>query len=162
MTVEKPDLSALTNAGCERLSRGLCIESTDGQDRHWGVIYRPRQLRSKKKVPVIENIYWPALRARSSQKGSASTMESELAELGFIVVQIDRMGLTSNRSKAFHDVAFKNLGDAGLPRPHYSGTRRFYAGGSTRHDITRVGIYGTSAGGPRTRSAGSFPFIPSS
>ena len=37
-----------------------------------------------------------------------------LAELGFIVVQIDGMG-TSNRSKAFHDVAWKNLGDAGFP-----------------------------------------------
>ena len=36
------------------------------------------------------------------------------AELGFIVVQIDGMG-TSNRSKAFHDVAWKNLRDAGFP-----------------------------------------------
>ena len=38
----------------------------------------------------------------------------ELAELGFVVVQIDGMG-TSNRSKAFHDVAWKNLKDAGFP-----------------------------------------------
>ena len=37
-----------------------------------------------------------------------------MAELGFIVVHIDGMG-TSNRSKAFHDVAWKNLGDAGFP-----------------------------------------------
>ena len=37
-----------------------------------------------------------------------------MAELGFILVQIDGMG-TSNRSKAFHDVAWKNLGDSGFP-----------------------------------------------
>lgn len=36
------------------------------------------------------------------------------AEIGFIVVQIDGMG-TSNPSKAFHDVAWKNLGDASFP-----------------------------------------------
>jgi hypothetical protein len=35
-------------------------------------------------------------------------------ELGFIVVQIDGMG-TSNRSKAFHDLAWQNIGDAGFP-----------------------------------------------
>ena len=38
----------------------------------------------------------------------------QLAELGFIVVQIDGMG-TSNRSKAFHDVCWKNIKDAGFP-----------------------------------------------
>ena len=43
-----------------------------------------------------------------------TTRDQSLAELGFIVVQIDGMG-TSNRSKKFHDVCFKNLGDAGLP-----------------------------------------------
>ena len=37
-----------------------------------------------------------------------------MAELGFIVVQIDGMG-TSNRSKKFHDVCWKNLADSGLP-----------------------------------------------
>lgn len=38
----------------------------------------------------------------------------ELAELGFIVVQVDGMG-TSNRSKAFHDTCWRNVADAGLP-----------------------------------------------
>ena len=37
--------------------------------------------------------------------------------MGFIVVQIDGMG-TINRSKAFHDVAWKNVGDAGLSGSH--------------------------------------------
>ena len=40
-----------------------------------------------------------------------------MAELGFIVVQIDGMG-TSNRSKKFHDVCWKNLARRRFPGPH--------------------------------------------
>jgi dipeptidyl aminopeptidase/acylaminoacyl peptidase len=67
-----------------------------------------------------------------------------LAELGFIVVQVDGLG-TSNRSKAFHDVAFKDLGDAGFPDRIL--WHRAIAAKYPSYDITRVGIYGTSAGG---------------
>ena len=66
------------------------------------------------------------------------------AELGFIVVQIDGMG-TSNRSKAFHDVAWKNLGDAGFPDRIL--WHKAVAAKYPWYDIARVGIYGTSAGG---------------
>ena len=72
------------------------------------------------------------------------------AELGFIVVQIDGMG-TSNRSKAFHDVAWKNLGDAGFPDRilwHKAVAAKYPC-----YDITRVGIYGTSAGGQNALGA---------
>jgi len=67
-----------------------------------------------------------------------------LAELGFIVVQIDGMG-TANRSKAFHDVAFKNLADGGFPDRIL--WHKAVAAKYSYYDITRVGIYGTSAGG---------------
>ena len=69
---------------------------------------------------------------------------SQLAELGFVVVQADGMG-TSNRSKAFHDVCHKNLGDAGFP----DRIAWIRAAAATRPwmDLSRVGIYGGSAGG---------------
>ena len=66
------------------------------------------------------------------------------AEIGFIVVQIDGMG-TSNRSKAFHDVAWKNLGDAGFPDRIL--WHKAVAAKYPWYDISRVGIYGGSAGG---------------
>ena len=66
------------------------------------------------------------------------------AEIGFIVVQIDGMG-TSNRSKVFHDVAWKNLGDAGFPDRIL--WHRAVAAKYSWYDISRVGIYGGSAGG---------------
>jgi len=73
-----------------------------------------------------------------------------LAELGFIVVQIDGMG-TSNRSKAFHDVAWKNIKDAGFPDRIL--WHKAVAAKYPYYDITRVGIYGTSAGGQNSLGA---------
>jgi len=73
-----------------------------------------------------------------------------MAELGFILVQIDGMG-TSNRSKAFHDVCWQNLGDAGFP------DRILWMKEAAKKypymDIERVGIYGTSAGGQNSTGA---------
>jgi dipeptidyl aminopeptidase/acylaminoacyl peptidase len=90
----------------------------------------------------------------NSETGAAwlvSTMDmQELAELGFIVVQIDGMG-TANRSKAFHNVAWKNLADGGFEdriRWHKAVAAKY-----PYYDITRVGIYGTSAGGQESLAA---------
>ena len=67
-----------------------------------------------------------------------------VSELGFIVVQIDGMG-TSYRSKAFHDVCWKNLADAGFP--DRIAWIRAAAKRYPQMDLSRVGIYGGSAGG---------------
>jgi dipeptidyl aminopeptidase/acylaminoacyl peptidase len=72
------------------------------------------------------------------------------AELGFIVVQIDGMG-TSNRSKAFHDVAWKNIKDAGFSDRIL--WHKAVAAKYPYYDITRVGIYGLSAGGQNSLGA---------
>jgi dipeptidyl aminopeptidase/acylaminoacyl peptidase len=72
------------------------------------------------------------------------------AELGFVLVQIDGMG-TNNRSKAFHDVAWKNLADAGFPDRilwHKAVNAKY-----PWYDITRVGVYGGSAGGQNAAGA---------
>jgi dipeptidyl aminopeptidase/acylaminoacyl peptidase len=99
---------------------------------------------------VIENIY-------AGPQGSFvpktflpySSMMAQ-AEIGFIVVQIDGMG-TSNRSKAFHDVAWKNLGDAGFPDRIL--WHKAVAAKYPWYDISRVGIYGGSAGGQNSLGA---------
>ena len=72
------------------------------------------------------------------------------AELGFILVQIDGMG-TSHRSKAFHDVCWKNVGDGGFP------DRILWIKEAAKKypymDISRVGIFGGSAGGQSSTGA---------
>jgi dipeptidyl aminopeptidase/acylaminoacyl peptidase len=58
---------------------------------------------------------------------------------------------TSNRSKAFHDLAWRNLGDAGFPDRilwHKAAAARY-----AHYDATRVGIYGGSAGGQNSMGA---------
>ena len=87
----------------------------DGVTDMWGIIVRPTTFEPSKKYPVIEYIY--------SGPGDQYVPKSfrpwlwgmaELAELGFIVVQVDAM-TTSFRSRAFEEVCYKNLSDAGLP-----------------------------------------------
>jgi hypothetical protein len=102
----------------------------------------------KQKYPVIETIYAGPQGSFVPKTFSTQLGMQTLAELGFIVVQIDGMG-TANRSKAFHDVAWKNLGDAGFPDRIL--WHKAVAAKYPYYDITRVGIYGTSAGGQNAK-----------
>jgi dipeptidyl aminopeptidase/acylaminoacyl peptidase len=120
----------------------------DGKTDIWGVVWKPAHFDPKKKYPVIENIY--AGPQGSFVPKTFSTRTEPLAELGFVVVQIDGMG-TNNRSKAFHDVAFKDLKDAGFP--DRIAWHKAYAAQHPWYDISRVGIFGTSAGGQSAMGA---------
>jgi dipeptidyl aminopeptidase/acylaminoacyl peptidase len=71
-------------------------------------------------------------------------------DLGFAVVKIDGMG-TANRSKAFQDVCFKNLKDGGFP--DRIAWMKAAAQKYPYLDVTRVGVYGTSAGGQNAAAA---------
>ncbi|HEV3198686.1 MAG TPA: prolyl oligopeptidase family serine peptidase [Bryobacteraceae bacterium] len=143
MDLEKGDASALLAAGFH-FPEVFVSKGRDGQTDIWGTIVRPINFDPAKKYPVIEQIYAGPQGSFVPKTFSAVSSTQALAELGFIVVQIDGMG-TSNRSKAFHDVAFKNLGDAGFPDRilwHKAAAAKY-----PYYDISRVGIYGTSAGG---------------
>ena len=97
-----------------------------------------------KKYPVIEKIYAGPQDSFVPKNFNAYGEMQSLAELGFIVVQIDGMG-TYNRSKAFHDVCWKNLADAGFPDRIL--WIKALAAKYPYVDTSRVGVYGTSAGG---------------
>ncbi|QQS49163.1 MAG: DPP IV N-terminal domain-containing protein [Acidobacteriota bacterium] len=141
--IEKTDMAELTAAGWSP-PEVLTSLGRDGKTEIWGVIYRPSNFDPLKKYPVIENIYAGPHSSFVPKNFAPWNPMQSLAELGFIVVQIDGMG-TSNRSKAFHDVAWKNLGDAGFPDRIL--WHRAVAAKYPYYDISRVGIYGTSAGG---------------
>jgi len=116
----------------------------DGATDIYGVIHRPKGLDPKKKYPVIESIY-AGPQDSFVPKGWRSRYRWEgLMERGFVLVQIDGMG-TANRSKAFHDVCFKNLADAGFP--DRIAWMKAAAAKYPYLDLTRVGLYGGSAGG---------------
>jgi dipeptidyl aminopeptidase/acylaminoacyl peptidase len=152
LELEKTDISALLAAGW-RAPEVFTAMGRDGKTDVWGVIHRPTNFDPSKKYPVIEAIY--AGPQGSFVPKTFSAAGQPLAELGFIVVQIDGMG-TNNRSKAFHDVAWKNLGDAGFPDRIL--WHKAVAAKYPYYDISRVGIYGTSAGGQN--STGGVLFHP--
>jgi dipeptidyl aminopeptidase/acylaminoacyl peptidase len=147
MDLEHGDMSALVAAGWHP-PEVFTAKGRDGETDIWGVIYRPTNFDPSKKYPVIENIY--AGPQGSFVPKTFSAIPQPLAELGFIVVQIDGMG-TNNRSRAFHDVAWKNLGDAGLPDRIL--WHKAVAAKYPWYDISRVGIYGNSAGGQNSLGA---------
>jgi dipeptidyl aminopeptidase/acylaminoacyl peptidase len=150
MPLGKADISALQASGW-RPAEVFTAKGRDGVTDIWGIIVRPVNFDPAKKYPVIENIYAGPHGSfvPKSFRPTYSNMNS-LAELGFIVVQIDGMG-TSNRSKAFQDIAWKNLKDAGFP------DRILWMQAAAEKypymDITRVGVYGTSAGGQNSTAA---------
>jgi dipeptidyl-peptidase 4 len=141
--LERADDRRLLEAGW-RAPEPFVAKGRDGETDIHGVIIRPTHFDPGVPYPVVEHIYAGPQSAYVPKAFRAFSEMQVLAELGFIVVQIDGMG-TSHRSKAFHDVCWQNLGDAGFP------DRIAWLQAAARHepaiDLQRVGIYGGSAGG---------------
>ena len=141
--IERGDVKQLLKTGW-RAPEVFTALGRDGKTDIWGLIYRPANFDPSKKYAVIENIYAGPQDSFVPKSFSVYNQMQSMAEMGFIVVQIDGMG-TSNRSKAFHDVAWKDLADAGFPDRIL--WHKAVAAKYPWYDISRVGIYGTSAGG---------------
>lgn len=148
--LQKCDVSVLQEEGWQ-MPEVFCAKGRDGRTDIWGNIYRPMHFDASKSYPVVEMIYaGPHDSHVDKDFKPANHLISKLVELGFIVVSIDGMG-TSNRSKAFHDICWKNLKDAGFPDRiawmKAAGAKYNYM------DLNRVGIYGWSAGGQNAMAA---------
>lgn len=149
LELERGDIAELLAAGWHP-PEVFVAKGRDGVTDIWGIIIRPTHFDPSKKYPVVENIYAGPQGSFVPKSFSVYNPMQSLAELGFIVVQIDGMG-TANRSKAFHDVAWKNLRDAGFPDRIL--WHKAVAAKYPYYDITRVGIYGHSAGGQNALAA---------
>jgi dipeptidyl aminopeptidase/acylaminoacyl peptidase len=152
--LEEADISELIENGWEA-PEVFVAKGRDGETDIWGFIARPRDYDPAKKYPVIEAIYAGPQSSYTPKSFSTSRRYASLTDLGFVVVKLDGMG-TANRSKAFHDVAWHNLKDAGFP------DRILWMQAAAEQDpgmdLTRVGIYGNSAGGQN--AAGALLFHP--
>jgi dipeptidyl aminopeptidase/acylaminoacyl peptidase len=153
--LEESDITELL-ARSFKMPEVFTAKGRDDATDIWGVITRPTNFDVGKKYPVLESIYngpqdsyVPKSFSAGGGRGGA------YGQLGFIVVQCDAMG-TANRSKAFHDVCWHNLGDGGFPD-----RIAWIKAAGVQHpemDLTRVGIFGTSAGGQN--AAGAVIFHP--
>ena len=129
----------------------VCVsKARDGVTDIWGFVCLPKDFDPKRSYPVIEDIYAGPHGSHVPKSFSPSQRYRSLTDLGFIVVKIDGMG-TANRSKAFHDVCWHNLKDAG-----FEDRILWIKEAAKKHpqmDLSRVGIYGTSAGGQNAAGA---------
>jgi dipeptidyl aminopeptidase/acylaminoacyl peptidase len=141
--LEEADISSLVATGWHA-PESFVAKGRDGDTDIYGIIVRPAHFDPRKKYPVLENVYAGPQDSFVPKAFNAANRMQALADKGFIVVQSDGMG-TSNRSRKFHDVCWKNLADAGFP------DRILWIKAAAAKypymDLTRVGIYGTSAGG---------------
>ena len=149
MPLERADASALLATGWKP-PEVFVSKARDGRSDIWGIVIRPMNFDPGRTYPVVENIYAGPHGSFVPKSFTAQAGMQAIAELGFVVVQIDGMG-TSNRSKAFHDVAWKNLADAGFPDRIL--WQQALAAKYPYIDVSRVGIYGTSAGGQSAMGA---------
>lgn len=152
--LETADISKLKEEGFET-PEVFVAKGRDNKTDIWGIICRPADFDPSRKYPIIEDIYAGPHGSFVPKTFGTSRRYRSLTELGFIVVKIDGMG-TANRSKAFHDVCWKNLKDAGFPD-----RIRWIKAAAKKYsymDTSRVGIYGTSAGGQN--AAGAVIFHP--
>ena len=147
--LERADASRLLKSGWS-LPERLVAKGRDGKTDIYGVLIKPSNFDPKKKYPVVEEVYAGPQDSFAPKKFGRLLRQHAVAELGFIVVQADGLG-TDNRGKKFHDACWKNLADAGFP----DRIAWMKAAAKTRPwmDLSRVGIYGGSAGGQNAMRA---------
>jgi dipeptidyl-peptidase 4 len=142
--IAKADISALDSLGF-KAPESFTVLGRDSRTILYGAIWKPSRFDANKKYPVIDQSYTGPhtfMYPRNFISALARSNQA-LAELGFVVITVDGMG-TANRSKAFHDVSYKNMGkNLEDHRLAILQLGRQYSW----IDTNRVGIFGHSAGG---------------
>jgi dipeptidyl aminopeptidase/acylaminoacyl peptidase len=150
-TIERADISKLTAAGWQP-PQPITVKARDGVTDLYGLLYKPTTLDPTRRYPIINHIYpGPQTGSVGGRSFSAARGDAQaIAELGFVVVEIDGMG-TPWRSKKFHEAYYGNMGDNTLADQVTA--MKQLAERFPWIDIDRAGIYGHSGGGYATASA---------
>ena len=151
LALEKADVSRLAAAGWKP-PVPITVKARDGVTDLYGLMFRPTQLDPDRKYPIVNHIYpGPQTGSVGGRTFNPSRGDAQaLAELGFVVVEIDGMG-TPWRSKTFHEAYYGNMGDNTLP-DQVAGMKEL-ASRFPWIDLDRAGIYGHSGGGYATADA---------
>ena len=151
LPLEQADITRLLAAGWQPPVR-ITVKARDGETDLYGLMFKPTSFDASKRYPIINNVYpGPQTGSVGSRQFAAARGDTQaLAELGFIVVQIDGMG-TPWRSKRFHEKYYGDMGDNTLP--DQVAAMKELAARYPWIDLDRAGIYGHSGGGFATAGA---------
>ncbi len=145
MELETADIADLEAAGWQP-PQSVVVKARDGQTDLYGLLYNPTRLDSTRSYPILNYIYpGPQSGSVGSRSFRAARGDKQaVAELGFVVVEVDAMG-TPGRSKSFHDAYYGQMGDNGIP-DQITAIQQL-AASRPWMDLERVGIWGHSGGG---------------
>lgn len=153
-TLEEMDLSKLKELGWKP-AEPFSVKAADGVTELYGNIIKPFDFDSTKKYPVVHYVY-PGPQTEAVTTGfSVGGGQMQLAQLGFIVVQVGHRGGSPLRSLAYHRFGYGNLRDYAL-----ADKRAALEQLAARHsymDLDKLGIYGHSGGGFLTAAAMLLP-----
>jgi dienelactone hydrolase len=142
--ISEADISNLLKRGYKSPVPFTAIAKDQKTEIH-GVYFVPTTFNAKKKYPIIDYTYTGPHTSTTPKTFKSGLLghQQPMAELGFVVVTVDGLG-GFGRSKAFSDVSYRNLGDGTtdhvLAITQLASKEKFI-------DITKVGIFGHSAGG---------------
>jgi dipeptidyl-peptidase-4 len=142
--IERADVSAY-DALKAPAPKTFVVKARDGKTDIYGTLHYPSTFDPKKKYPVLDSDYPGPQTIKAPKRYQAGSVEQALAELGFIVIQVDGLG-TPWRAKANHDFAYGNMGDTGGLEDHVTAIQQL-AKTHPYLDLDRVGIFGHSGGG---------------
>ena len=154
--VEQMDINKLTATGWQA-PIPFIVKDRNNQHDIYGLMYKPSDFDASKSYPVVNYLY-PGPQVGSIRGRHFRTARGDnqaIAELGFIVIEIDALG-TPGRSKSFHEFYYQNMGDSGIP-DQIAAIKQL---AKKYHwiDSTRVGIWGHSGGGfASTRALLTYP-----
>ncbi len=154
--VEQMDISQLTATGWQAPTPFI-VKDRNNEHDIYGLMYKPSDFDATKTYPVVNYLY-PGPQVGSIRGRHFRTARGDnqaIAELGFIVIEIDALG-TPGRSKSFHEFYYQNMGDSGIP-DQVAAIKQL----AEKHqwiDSTKVGIWGHSGGGfASTRALLTYP-----
>jgi dipeptidyl aminopeptidase/acylaminoacyl peptidase len=146
MPLEKADISKLVATGWKP-PMPFTVKARDGKTDLYGLLFRPTTFDASKKYPIINNAYpGPQTGSVGSRAFAAAHGDAQaLAELGFVVIQLDGMG-TPGRSKSFHDAWYGAMGRDNTLPDQVAGMKEL-AARFPWVDLDRAAIWGHSGGG---------------
>jgi dipeptidyl-peptidase-4 len=144
MDLEQADISKLEEIGW-KMPQTFVVKAADGVTDLYGNIYKPFDFDPNKKYPIIAHVYPGPQTESTPHSFKPFSPQQQLAQLGFIVIQVGNRGGSPLRSKPYQNYSYWNLRDYGLADKKFAIEQL-----AARHrwiDLERIGIYGHSGGG---------------
>src|SRR6185503_8323709 len=155
MDLETMDVSRLEALGWKPPER-IQVKAADGVTDLYGVVWKPFDFEdSVRKYPVIAHVYPGPQTESVTFAFSPTAVTQQLAQLGFIVVEVGGRGGSPQRSQEYQGYGYYNLRDYGIADK--KAAIEELASRERWIDLDRVGIYGHSGGGFMTATAMMLP-----